>query len=135
MKTFRSKTDSAIVMILAASFIGPAILFISQKDWKGALLMCAVLAFIVYLFLETKYYIKGDILQVKAGFLVNKRIKIMSIQSVMKTDSVLSAPANSITDRIEIKYEDSKSVIISPKEKAAFVTELLAVNPAIVVQL
>lgn len=97
--------------------------------------MCAVLAFIVYLFLETKYYIKGDILQVKAGFLVNKKIKIMSIQSVMKTDSVLSAPANSITDRIEIKYEDSKSVIISPKEKAAFVTELLAVNPAIVVQL
>ena len=59
----------------------------------------------------------------------------MSIQSIIKTDSVFSAPANSITDRIEIKHEGSKSVVISPKEKETFVKELLAVNPAIVVQL
>ncbi|MBD3724807.1 MAG: PH domain-containing protein, partial [Flavobacteriaceae bacterium] len=41
---------------------------------------------------------------------------------------MLSTPASSLTDRIEVFYGNSKSIVISPKDKQGFVDELLKQN-------
>ncbi|ESU29539.1 DUF1200 protein [Flavobacterium limnosediminis JC2902] len=48
---------------------------------------------------------------------------------------MLNAPACSFTDRIEVLYNQSDSVVISPKEREEFIKELLKVNPNIQVKL
>ena len=99
------------------------------------LILLAVGIFIAYLMRQTKYTITDTTLVVKSGFLVHIKIAVSDIVSVSKTDSILRAPANSITDRIEIKYQGKKSVIISPKERNAFLNQLLKINPDIQVVL
>lgn len=135
MTVYKSKIDNGIILLLCASLLGPSLVFVLKGEWKGILILLATVAFVFYLFLQTKYIITDSMLQVKAGFLVNKKIAIHDIISITKTDSMLSAPANSITDRIEVKYQKNKSVIISPKEKQAFVDALLKINPNIQVAL
>lgn len=135
MNVYRSKIDSGIILILAMSLLIPGMVFISKGAWPGLLILLAVGIFIAYLMRQTKYTITDTTLVVKSGFLVHIKIAVSDIVSVTKTDSILSAPANSITDRIEIKYQGKKSVIISPKERNAFLNQLLKINPDIQVVL
>lgn len=133
MQIYKSKIDNGIILLLAASLLGPNMVFLIKGEWAGLLIMLAVVAFVFYSFIQTKYIVTDTVLQVKSGFLVNKKIAIQEILSITKTDSIMSAPANSITDRIEVKYKPNKSVIISPKEKQAFVEQLLKINPNIII--
>ncbi|UUC46858.1 PH domain-containing protein [Flavobacterium cerinum] len=135
MRVYKSKIDSGLVLLLVASLLGPSLVFLMKREWAGVLILLATIAFIFYLFLQTKYIVTNTMLQVKSGFLVNKKIAIQEIISIAKTDSIMSAPANSIMDRIEVRYKPNKSVIISPKEKQAFVEQLLAINPDIKITL
>lgn len=135
MRVYKSKIDSGLVLLLVASLLGPSLVFLMKREWAGVLILLATIAFIFYLFLQTKYIVTNTVLQVKSGFLVNKKIAIQEIISIAKTDSIMSAPANSIMDRIEVRYKPNKSVIISPKEKQAFVEQLLAINPNIKINL
>ena len=67
-------------------------------------------------------------------FIVNERIDISKIRKIEKTNSILSSPALSL-DRIAIKFNKFDEVYISPKEKQAFVDELLNVNPDIEIKI
>ena len=58
---------------------------------------------------------------------------INTIYKISETYNPLSSPAGSI-DRLEIKYNKSESVLISPKDKNAFINDLILVNPNIEVQ-
>jgi len=138
MNIYKSKIDSGIILLLVVSLLMPSMIFISEGTWEGLLMLSLVAIFIAYLMRQTKYTINDTTLVVKAGFMVNIKIAISDIISVTKTDSILSAPANSITDRIEIKYQHTKSeksVIISPKERDAFLNQLVKINPDIQVVL
>lgn len=134
-KVYKSKIDAGLPILILSGMIAPLVMFIREEDWIGLSIMFATLLFSGYLFYTTDYTISGDSLRVRSGFLVNKKISIATIQSVKQTDSLWSAPAGSITDRIEIVYANSQKVVISPKEKEDFVKELLKINPAIEVQL
>jgi len=135
MNVYQSKIDSGIIVILSMGLLIPGIVFISKGAWPGLLILLLVALFIAYLMYQTKYTITDTTLVVKSGFMVHIKIAVSDIISVSKTDSILSAPANSITDRIEIKYQGKKSVIISPKERDAFLNQLLKINPDIQVVL
>ncbi len=138
MNIYKSKIDSGIILLLVVSLLMPSMIFISEGTWEGLLMLSLVAIFIAYLMRQTKYTINDTTLVVKAGFMVNIKIAISDIISVTKTDSIVSAPANSITDRIEIKYQHTKSeksVIISPKERDAFLNQLVKINPDIQVVL
>ena len=93
-----------------------------------------VFAFIIYTFASIKYIIYNENLNIKGGFFVNEDIDIQSILKIEKTFNILSAPAASL-DRIEIKYGQGNSILISPKNKTEFVNELLKINPNIEVKL
>ena len=60
-----------------------------------------------------------------------KNIEIEKITAISKTNSLLSSPAASITGRIELNYGKYSSIIISPKNKMAFIEDLIKINPNI----
>ncbi len=112
-----------LLLILGFTFY----LHITGGAWLGIVINSIVLLFIVYLYLQTKYIITGTDLVIRSGFFVNKTIPIGDITGIRKTNNPISAPAFSLS-RIEIRYGRSSSVIISPKDRAIFVTELQKIN-------
>jgi hypothetical protein len=76
------------------------------------------------------YIIENSQLKIKFGFFSFKPIDIMDIKEISKTSNIISSPAPSF-DRIEIKYADFGSVIISPKDKISFSKDLVQLNPEI----
>lgn len=69
-----------------------------------------------------QYSFEEKCLVVRSGFL-RIRIPLLAITLVKPSRSLASAPAWSL-DRLEIRYGRTQRVIISPREKAAFVAEL-----------
>jgi hypothetical protein len=124
---YKSKLGMEIVipllLILGCTFY----LHIAGGAWLGIVINSLVLLFVVYLYLQTKYIITGTDLVIRSGFFVNITIPIRDISSIRKTNNPISAPAFSLR-RIEIHYGRSSSVIISPKDRAIFVTELQKIN-------
>lgn len=92
-----------------------------------------ILGIVLPIFLNTSYTINGGILQVRSGWIVRTDIPVASIKAIRPTNSILSSPALSVADRIEITYGKFDSVIVSPKERAEFIADLARLNPAIVV--
>lgn len=134
-KVFPSKVDKFIPILFWVTSIPPIVIGFREKDWVIFAILITVFALIMYLLYDTNYTITQGNLKVHSGFIVNKRISISEIRLIKKTDSILSAPAASLTDRIEVFYGSSKSIVISPKDKQSFVTELLKQNSGIKVEI
>ena len=134
-KVFPSKVDKVLMILFWVTSIPAIIIGVREKDWVVFAIMIAAFALIMYLLYDTNYIITQGNLKVHSGFIVNKNIPIPEIKSIKKTDSILSAPAASLTDRIEVFYGNSKSIVISPKDKQSFVEELLKQNLEIKVEL
>ena len=135
MKTYRSKIDLWLMALVFIPLVFPVVNGILEKDWSMLITFTIINALIIYLFSETKYIINGSKLNVRAGILVNTNIKIDEIKSVTKTYNPLSAPALSI-NRLEIKYGSNYDyALISPKDRAGFVQDLLKINPNIIIKL
>ncbi|GAB2787420.1 hypothetical protein GCM10027275_35190 [Rhabdobacter roseus] len=110
------------------------ILFLLQGIWPGLVIILGTSAFIIHTFLSTEYTVDASYLRVRSGIFFNKTIEIASIRKVEETNTLLSSPAMSL-DRLEVFYNRFDSVIVSPKEKAAFIRQLQAVNDRIEVVL
>lgn len=134
-KVFPSKVDIALPILFVVTSIPAIVIGVREHDMMVFVVMIATFALIMYLLYDTNYTITQGNLKVHSGFIVNKNIKITEIKAIRKTDSLLSAPASSLSDRIEVFYENSKSVIISPKDKQSFVEELLKQNSEIKVEI
>jgi hypothetical protein len=81
------------------------------------------------MFRTVKYKIEGQYLRIWTT-----KIDIHSIKKVYRTNNPLSSPALSL-DRIAIVYNKYDEILISPKDRSAFIAELLSINPAIEVVL
>lgn len=133
MKIYKSKID----WWLGLPLLYPIFLSVSsmiEGEWIGYVGMITILLFIVFISKSTRYIIVENQLIVKCMFIVNDRIEISKIRKIEKTNSLLSSPALSL-DRIAIRYNKFDEVYISPKEKQAFVDELLNVNPDIEIKI
>ena len=133
MQTFSSKIGLEIAIPLTVLLGGLSLLMISENAWGGVAVLLAVIAFIVYLFTNTYYQIDGQVLRVRAGFLINQSIAIEHITKITETRNPISSPANSL-DRLDIAYNRYDSVLVSPKDKEGFIAALQAINPAIEVK-
>jgi hypothetical protein len=107
---------------------------IIEGKWIGFLLFFGVLFFIWFISKTTSYIIKEDELQVKSMFVVNQKIEISKIRKIEKSNSILSSPALSF-DRIVIRFNKFDDIYISPKQKLAFIDELLSINSSIEVKI
>lgn len=133
MRIYKSKIDWYFFL----PFLFPIFLLVKgiiDGNYFTVTVMAAGLFLIGYLFKKTEYIVSGNKLKIKCFFIVNANIDINGIRKIEKTRSLLSSPALSM-DRIIIYYNKFDDITISPKEKQAFVDDLLKINPNIDVKL
>ena len=82
------------------------------------------------MFATTYYQLDQFNLRIKCGFFYDKTISIYSIKNISETSIASSSPATSF-DRLQILFNNSESVIISPKDKTSFINQITTLNPAI----
>ena len=133
-KIFPSKVDIALPILFVVTSIPAIVVGVRDKDLMVFVIMIATFGVIMYLLYDTNYTIIDGNLKVHSGFIVNKNIPISEIKSIKKTDSLMSSPASSLSDRIEVFYGNKKSVIISPKDRKEFLNELLKQNAEIKIE-
>jgi hypothetical protein len=106
----------------------------SRRDLHGPvvgafIVVAAVVFFVSWTFRSTYYVIENDTLVIRAAFLT-WRVPVRDIRTVTPTHNPLSSPALSL-DRLQIDYGNGKFILVSPKDKSAFIDALRAINPAI----
>jgi hypothetical protein len=129
MKIYKSKVDWWLGLVLVYP-IFRSVASIIEGEWIGYIGILLCLLFIVFISKSTRYIISENHLIVKCMFIVNNKIEISKIRKIEKTNSILSSPALSL-DRIAIKFNKYDEVYISPKERQAFIDELLKINSEI----
>ena len=136
MQKFQAKTGYLILIPLLGLFIGfPAHQIINGAPTGAIITMAAIMipvtVFTLSIFFGTHYTInENNELTVKCGMIYHSKVDISTIKSISKTWNPISSPAPSL-DRIEIKYGKWDSVIVSPKDKQAFIQALQKINPNI----
>lgn len=128
---FRSKIGLEIALPITFVLLGTSLLVgFKANAYLVSASLLALLLIIGYLLYDTTYTVENNRLIVRFGFLYKETIEISEIKSIRESNNLLSSPASSL-DRLEIKYGRSGSVLISPKEKLAFIETLKALNPEI----
>ncbi|MDQ6469154.1 PH domain-containing protein [Flavobacterium sp. LHD-80] len=130
MLKFKSKIDILLVLILSIPLGSALIRSLYDNKWFASGIIFLVICFIIHMFLTTYYWIEGQKLTIKSGFLVNSSIDILSIKKISETNSIMSAPALSL-DRLEILYNKSDNIVISPKHKSVFFEAIKKINPEV----
>ena len=129
-KVYPSKIGWFIILPLILLLSTTSLILFTEQIWPAFMILLIVDLFVVHLFLNTKYTLTNNNLIVQCGFLYHRSIDIQSIHKIIETTSPLSAPALS-TDRLELYYNTSDTIVISPRDKQAFVRDLLALNKEI----
>jgi hypothetical protein len=132
MKTYKSKIDWWLGVPLLYPIFKSVISMI-EGEWIGYLGMAIIVLIVLFVSKTTRYIINGNQLIIKSMWIVNDTIEISKIRKTEKTNSILSSPALSL-DRIAIRYNKFDEVYISPKDKQAFLEDLLKINPNIEVK-
>lgn len=79
---------------------------------------------------RTGYNITNEYLIIKIGPITYGEIKLSGISVISRSNSILSAPANSLK-RLSIKYGKNGLVLVSPKDEADFLNTIIEKNPTI----
>ena len=131
MITYKSKISIGLLLFLFSLFAYLAFKILSNSvNQFNVLILLIPFIFIFYCLTSIRYTILNDNLNIKTGFLVNKTIRIATIKKIEETTNIISSPAASL-DRLEVFYNHSDSIIISPKNKNQFLNNLLKINPTI----
>lgn len=123
--TFRSRVDGWIAALLIAGALitlGSAGFAMLKAPPADAMVVLAVTlggqGIVLWLVLSIRYVVKGGVLHVHAGPF-HHRIPLSSIHSVRPSRNPVSSPAMSL-DRLEIRYADDRRILISPRDRDAF---------------
>jgi len=128
---YRSKIGMGMVSVLAIVYVACSLLMLLDNAWPGLFVITPLFAFVGYTFASTYYVIDGEILRVKSGLFYNKTFNIKAFRKIVNTNSAINAPAASL-DRIELFFNGYDSVVISPKNKEAFIAHIQSINPGVV---
>lgn len=130
---FRSKR-SVWFTISVVLPLGFAVVMAFLDPWYVSLTMLPVLVLSVPIYFRTYYKIRDiNQLNVVCGLFYNKTFPIDDIVSLRPTSNVMSSPALSL-DRLEIRFRDKKTLLISPVKPDQFIALLCSINPAIEVR-
>jgi Bacterial PH domain len=136
MNTFKSKIDGLLLtpLIITNSFI---MIFEIKKDKPSFILIIFIIVlyilFFAFIILTTKYIFIKEKLYIQYACLIKKTISILDITEIRYFSWEVRNSYSLSNDRIEIIYDNDKSIVISPKDKDGFIDELHLINPSIVV--
>ena len=109
---------------------------IDGGQWWTVAICVAMIVFVLLALWSIRYRIDGNELVVYTLFIPSS-YPIDKIKEIKPTNSILSAPATSLTHRLAITFTDRKvlkssmPLVISPVRQDQFIKQLLAVNPVI----
>ena len=126
MKSFFSRVDLWFYLV-PLIFVYPLYQSIIAGEWLETLIVALFLCLVLSL-LYCKYSIDDQSLRVQCGPFPYPKIQIQDIVSIRKTRSILSSPALSL-DRSAVTSRKGRFLIISPKDRVAFIQAILAINP------
>ena len=127
-RTYRSKVDGKIagVTVLTIAVLIVAGATLPDRNHDTAIVLHAVslfcLALCVWTLLGTYYVIDATSLVVRSGPF-HWTVALRDIRSVQETRDIRSGPALSF-DRLRIEYGAGRVLLISPREKDAFLADL-----------
>ena len=128
---YKSKIAKGMVSILIVIYTACSLIMLFDDSWPGILVITPAFALVGYAVATTYYVIEGKILRVRSGLFYNKVFDIKIFRKVVKTNSAITAPAASL-DRLELFFNSYDSVVISPKDKDAFIAHILSLNSGII---
>lgn len=128
---YKSKIGWGMVSVLLIVYVGCSLLMLFDDSWPGILFITPFFAFVGYTLATTYYVIEGEALRVRSGLFYNKTFDIKAFRKIIKTNNAINAPAASL-DRLELFFNGYDSVVISPKDKEAFIEHIRSINPDIV---
>ncbi|MDR7370900.1 PH domain-containing protein [Flavobacterium aquidurense] len=134
MRKFKSKISIGLIVFLAVLLGGMLMMLLYDRSWMVSLLIFSQIVFIAHMFANTYYIVEDEKLHIKSGLLVNFSLDIHHIKKISETNSLMTGPAASF-DRLEITYNKFDTVLISPKEKAAFIELIKKINPEVEIKL
>lgn len=113
-RVFVSKIGTFLLVPLVVLLGILIIAFIQEDALPGLIPMILVILFILNMFLNTRYILDQDKLDIRCGFLYHKVIDVCQIRKISETNTLISSPALCL-DRLELHLDKATSVIISPK--------------------
>ncbi|HMN33464.1 MAG: PH domain-containing protein [Chitinophagaceae bacterium] len=132
---FKSKLSIGLLFISFIPILSLFFLFAFEvHGWIGMIILLPGLIFLIDIFVNTHYLLTENVLIVRCGFFYKKAIDLGSIQKISKSNSIINAPALSF-DRIEIKFNQNDTLIISPQNKNDFIKKITQQNSNILVDL
>ncbi|WP_395633456.1 PH domain-containing protein [Flavobacterium sp.] len=125
MSVYKSKVDWWLILLIGGILCYPIVDGMMTQEYVLSLVFVGLSLLVFLMFRTVKYKIEGQYLRIWTT-----KIDIHSIKKVYRTNNPLSSPALSL-DRIAIVYNKYDEILISPKDRSAFIAELLSINPAI----
>jgi len=127
---FVSKVDGWMIPVMLLTIGGMVwaliAVMITETPWPVRLATAAVtllvLALLFAIFTRTHYTVEHGELRVVSGPF-RRTIPLAEITSIEPTRNPLSSPALSL-DRLKVSYGDKKYVLVSPADKAGFLSAI-----------
>ena len=127
---FRGNKFIEIVIYSLAIGIGMVLMLITRHSFWYVLPYILLEIILLYFLLTFRYVTDNNTVQIQYGFLNVKSIDIQNIQKIIIQDKQKGEPK--ITPlRIEIQYDKTNKIVVSPKDTVGFVENIERINPGI----
>ena len=119
-----------IVIYSCAIGIGMVLMLITRHSFWYVLPYILLEIILLYFLLTFRYVTDNNTVKIQYGFLNVKSIDIQNIQKIIIQDKQKGEPK--ITPlRIEIQYDKTNKIVVSPKDTVGFVENIERINPGI----
>lgn len=133
-REFRSEVGWSYHLLILVLSVTTILAFVRGGSPMGMILLLLVTMLCIHILRSTWYRITADDeLLLHCSLFPEKRVAIARITAVEPTVNFLSSYALSL-NRLMIWVDGKPWMLISPVNRAAFIKQLLAVNPAIEVR-
>ena len=127
---FRGNKFIEIVIYSLAIGIGMVLMLITRHSFWYVLPYILLEIILLYFLLTFRYVTDNNTVKIQFGFLNVKSIDIQNIQKIIIQDKQKGEPK--ITPlRIEIQYDKTNKIVVSPKDTVGFVENIERINPGI----
>ena len=127
---FRGNKFIEIVIYSCAIGIGMILMLITRHSFWYVLPYILLEIILLYFLLTFRYVTDNNTVKIQYGFLNVKSIDIQNIQKIIIQDK--QKGEIKITPlRIEIQYDKTKKIEVSPKDTVGFVENIERINPRI----
>ena len=119
-----------IVIYSCAIGIGMILMLITRHSFWYVLPYILLEIILLYFLLTFRYVTDNNTVKIQYGFLNVKSIDIQNFQKIIIQDKQKGEPKNTPL-RIEIQYDKTNKIVVSPKDTVGFVENIERINPGI----